>query len=435
MFAPLGTELGTIFFGARFRHQQALDKQKGLVISSVLLSTWSAIICSALLWWIAPHLMDDSRALRTAIPAILFWTPLHTLVGLIRAQKDMKGNAVVYQLLLPTCLLSGIAIVIGLNLDLYSALIAFCIAHGLSLMAGIQWTWKHYGALFRDKSIIPIYDLKALLRYSIPIAGSQLVFRLNAWMDILMLGWLVTTADVGIYKIAVSLVMICGLPINAIITIFNTIIVELISQNKRAELNRLLQLVTKWIMLFTLPVLISLYVLPDIILGIFDTEYLSSQTPLRILIAGQLIWASCSLCMRLIPMSGYAFLNFCNGVVAASLNIGLNYWLIPKYGTIGAAMATSLTLSIWSCWRLGEAWILLKCFPFTKITFGMLIVAVGLALTLEHQLAQTTQLWRFCTTISVVAVFVATSWYFGKQDEDNEIIQAIRNKWNRLRAR
>ena len=47
----------------------------------------------------------------------------------------------------------------------------------------------------------------------------------------LMLGWLASSTDVGIYRIVVSLAMICSLPIHAIITIFNPIIVELVNKH------------------------------------------------------------------------------------------------------------------------------------------------------------------------------------------------------------
>jgi O-antigen/teichoic acid export membrane protein len=432
MFAPLGTELGTVYFGARYRQNDEQEKLKGLVFSSVFISTLNALLCSIIIWFAAPFLMDDTRALKAAIPAILLWTPLHTLVGLLRAQKDMKGNAVVYQLFLPICLLIGMSLIVALNMDLYSALIAYCFSFSLTLVFGIKWSWKHYGKLITDTNIKPSYNIVELLQYSIPMAFSQLVFRLNAWMDILMLGWLVTALDVGVYRIAVSLVMICGLPINAIITIFNPIIVELVNSNNLGKLNQLLKLVTKWLMLFTLPVLLTLYALPDVVLMIFDSAYLPSQAPLQILIMGQLVWASCSLCMRVIPMSGYALLNLCNGIVAALVNISLNYWLIPKYGTLGAAMATSITLATWSFWRLGEAWFLLRCFPFTKHTLSMFFVAVPIGYFLQSLDGAVNMFWRITIVLPVVAAFAFTSWYLGKQQEDEQIIAAVKRKLNRL---
>ena len=53
-----------------------------------------------------------------------------------------------------------------------------------------------------------------------------------------MLEWLTqNSSEVGIYRIAVSIAMISTLPINAIITIFNPIIVELVQSKNFERLN------------------------------------------------------------------------------------------------------------------------------------------------------------------------------------------------------
>ena len=433
MFSPLGTELGTIYFGARYRQENEQDKMKGLVISSVGISTFSAIICSILLWFAAPMVTDHATELRWAIPAILFWTPLHTLVGLLRAQKDMKGNALVYEIAIPLTLLAGAIAVVLIKLDLRAALIGYWFSLAISLFLGIQWSWKHFGSLFQDESITPIYSLKELLRYSIPMAFSQFVFRLNAWMDIVMLGWLASDTDVGIYRIAVSLAMICSLPIHAIITIFNPIIVELVNKHDYEKLNGLLKLVTKWLLLFNLPVLMTFYLIPDIILMFFDKAYAPSRYPLEILVMGQLVWSACSIAMRLIPMSGYALLNLLNGIIAGLLNIGLNYLLIPKYGSIGAAIATSSTLALWSLWRLIEARYLLRCFPFHTISFLMIVGAISASMTLKYSL-EGQESWMRITLVSIATIsFIAVSLMFGREKEDKVIISTITNKLKRFK--
>ena len=437
MFSPLGTELGTVYFGARFRQNKAQDELKGLIWSSVLLSTLSGVVFSIVTWFAAPLLVSDPLALRLTIPALLFWTPLHTIVGLLRARKDMRGNALVYQLSLPLCLVTSAWLVVLLRLDIYLALTAFCLSHGASLVYGIQRSWKHYGYLFRDSTINRKVNYTELLKYSIPMAFSQLVFRLNAWMDILMLGWLMGNQDVGVYKIAVSLAMIGGLPINAIITIFNPIIVELVNAGNLQKLNQLLKLVTRWLLLFTLPVLCSIFLLSDIVLLIFDDAYQVSQEPLKILILGQIVWGACSICMRLIPMSGYAMLNLANGVVAALVNISLNYWLIPKYGTLGAAMATAGTLALWSCWRLGEAWVLLKCFPFSAKIAAMIGSAAALTFLLNRALVSMTLAdvaeWiRVLTVLFAWFVYVTTAWWLGREEADRQITNTIGRRFRRL---
>ena len=433
MFSPLGTELGTVYFGAQHRRKEERAKLKGLIVSSMGLSVASSFMCMGMLWIAAPAITDHVSELRVIATALLFWTPLHTIIGLLRAQKDMKGNALVYQITMPVVLVVGAIAVVLFEWTLTTALITYVISTAVPLFYGMKRAWTHFGDLFTDPDLPAITDLNALLGYSIPMAFSQFVFRLNAWMDLLMLEWLTqNSSEVGIYRIAVSIAMISTLPINAIITIFNPIIVELVQSKNFERLNGLLKLVTKWLLLFNLPLLMLFYMLPDVVLFFFDDAYAPSQHPLIILVGGQLIWSSCSIAMRIVPMSGYAMLNLANGVVAAIVNMGLNYWLIPKYGNIGAAMATSITLIVWSMWRLVEVKWLLKCFPFHKINLLLLAGAVLFSTTIKLSI-QDSSLWiRLPVTGTLIVGFIGLAFWLGREPEDDDILDTVRKKVRRL---
>ena len=434
MFSSLGTELGSIYFGAKYRQQGELDKLKGLVISSLTVSTVSGIVCSVILWFAAPYITEEYYALRLSLPGIIVWTPLHTLVGLLRAQKDMKGNALVYQITIPLTLIIGSIVVVALELDLYAALITYWISLALSLIFGIIRSWKHFYPLLSNPLLKPVYAWKELLTYSIPMAFSQFVFRLNAWMDILMLGWLSTNTEVGIYRIAVSLSIIATLSITSVVTIFNPIIVELVEKNDLTKLNSLLKLVTKWIILFNAPLLMAFYIAPDAILFFFDNSYLDSEMPLIILTVGQFVWSACSIAMRVIPMSGYAMLNLANGIVAGVLNMILNYILIPKYGGIGAAIATSTTLVIWSLWRLVELQWLLHCFPFHKASTMILVSGAALSVVTRELLLEMSIIPKICITTVVLCIYTGLCFWLSKEEADQEIITKFTAKFRRLFA-
>ena len=390
-------------------------------------------MCMAMLWIAAPSITDHVYELRVISTALLFWTPLHTIVGLLRAQKDMKGNALVYQITMPIVLVAGAGAVVLFEWTLITALITYVLSTAVPLVYGIKRAWRHFGDLFTDPDLPAVTDLNALLGYSIPMAFSQFVFRLNAWMDLLMLEWLTqNSAEVGIYRIAVSIAMISTLPINAIITIFNPIIVELVQSKNFERLNGLLKLVTKWLLLFNLPLLMLFYMLPDVVLAFFDDAYASSQHPLIILVGGQVIWSACSIAMRIIPMSGYAMLNLANGVVAAIVNMGLNYYLIPKYGNLGAAMATSITLIVWSMWRLVEVKWLLNCFPFHKINLLLLGGAILLSTTIKFSI-QDSNLWiRLPVTGILIVGFMSLAFWLGREPEDDDILDTVQRKVRRL---
>ena len=176
MFSPLGTELGTVYFGARFRQKTKHEDETGTIWAlccSQRCRAWSSASSPG---FAAPLLVSDPLALRLTIPALLFWTPLHTIVGLLQAPAGHGGNALVYQLSLPLCLVTSAWLVVLLKLDIYLALTAFCLSHGASLVYGIQRSWKHYGYLFRDSTITKKINYAELPKYSIPMAFSSWSF-------------------------------------------------------------------------------------------------------------------------------------------------------------------------------------------------------------------------------------------------------------------
>ena len=260
-----------------------------------------------------------------------------------------------------------------------------------------------------------------------------MVFRLNIWMDILMLGALAPDKEIGLYKIAASLALLGGLPISALTAIFNPFIAQLTGNGELKRLNALLKTSTRWLCALAFPILIALALAPDLALMLFKPEYQASQNPLLILVAGQVTWIACALAMRLIPMSGHTTLNLINGIIALLLNLGLNYWLIPIHGGVGAAMATAITLSAWSLWRLIEVWWLLKCFPFSKSMLGILFIGTVVTILAKIGLHDTGIAIRTISAMGLIFIFILGSFTVAGEEADREVIKSIRQRLNKGR--
>ena len=85
------------------------------------------------------------------------------------------------------------------------ALFGFVLGHLLVAIVCLPVLYRRFGALLADKKIQARMEVRTLLAFSIPESFARVVFRLNLWTDLLMLTWLATTADVGLYRVAVSL--------------------------------------------------------------------------------------------------------------------------------------------------------------------------------------------------------------------------------------
>lgn len=381
-FAPLGLDTGIVLFVARYRKTQDRAREKGALLFGLAISVVIGLVCAAALGGVAMAWIDDSdraQALLWSAPAVALWTPLLFVVGSIRAVKDMRLSVIAYQVVLPVVLLGGSVAAVMSGLGVTGALGALSVATLASLATGVVLALRHHRGLLTDRSIVPHWEPGKLLKFSIPQGLTAAAFRLNTYMDLLMLGALASNTDVGVYKIAASLAAFGSIPSNAVASMFNPFIAELVFVKELVRLDRLLKTVTRWLILFSAPVYLVLLVLPDVILGIYEPAYIVALMPLVLLVGGQAVQTACAPTMRLIPMSGHSMLNLVNGVVALVLNVVLNAVLIPRMGADGAAWATGITLAAWSVWRVVEVRHLLSCFPFDWRSGVLLVTTTAVA--------------------------------------------------------
>ncbi len=435
-FSPLGLDTGIVLFYARYRKSGEKDKAKGALLFGLGTSILMGLVSAVALVLLAPQLADTPNrvlALRWTALLLLPWTPLLYLTGALRAAKDMRRSVLASQVALPLVLVLGsvIGVLMGAGFD--GALAALVVATTLATAMATVSCARHFGGLLRDGQVTPTWEPQTLLAFSIPQGLTAAAFRLNSYMDLLMLGYLASDTEVGVYKIAAGLAAFGTLPSNAVASMFNPFIAELVYVGEIEKLNGLLKTVTRWLIVAAAPVYLVLLVLPDTILGIYDPIYATAMLPLVLLVAGQAIQTACAPTMRLIPMSGHAVLNLVNGLVALALNVGLNAVLIPRYGAVGAAWATGLTLALWSTWRVVEVRWLLRCFPFDWRSGAILAVCtlVGLlARTAGHGAPPRTQVALLVVGLAaLLGVVLAVS----RTPDDRALAARLRNKLGRFR--
>lgn len=438
-FSPLGLDTGVIYFAARQRKGADRAALKGTLLAGGGLSVGVGALAGVVLFLLAPRLADEPdavAALQFMAPVVVVWTPLLFAVGALRAVKDMRRSVLAFQIVLPIVLLAGTALAVGpLGGGVPGAIVAMGVATLVGLVLAGRYAWRHYRDVLADRSVRPRFEVGALLRFSIPQSLTAATFRLNLYMDVLMLGLLASREEVGIYAIAASLASFGSVPANAVVSIFNPFIAELVYSGETARLDRLLKTVTRWLVVVAVPVYLVLLLLPDLVLGVYDDAFAVAAVPLVVLTVGQAINTACAPTMRLIPMSGHAMLNLVNGVVALALNVALNWLLIPEHGALGAALATGITLAAWSLWRVVEVWWMLRCFPFGwRSVLLMLVAGVGGA-GLALGGAGWPTMHRVLAASALGVGFLAVALGVGRTPEDEAVIGRVQQRLRRLLGR
>ena len=113
----------------------------------------------------------------------------------------------------------------------------------------------------------------------------------------------------------------------------------------REEIHSMYWRTTLWIALVTFPVFAVCVVLAEpVTVHLFESRYASSGAVLAVLSLGQYFNAATGLNTYTLSVFGRVRVILVNNVAAALAAAGLCFTLVPRYGAVGAAWATSLAL-------------------------------------------------------------------------------------------
>lgn len=189
---------------------------------------------------------------------------------------------------------------------------------------------------------------KEILKRSSPMAISSMAFLLMQSIDVILVGKFLAFTDVAYYSVTVKLTMVIGLVLSSVNAVNAPIISNLFNSSNRKGLEKNIQKTTRLIFILTIPVILGLTLLSGLILGFFGSEYLIAQNTLYVLLIGQAFNAFCGSVGIYMNMTGKQVVFQYLLLIAFILNVIFNWVLIPKYGIIGAAYATSGSMIFWN---------------------------------------------------------------------------------------
>ena len=187
---------------------------------------------------------------------------------------------------------------------------------------------------------------KTWLSLSLPMMFVISVQFLILRSDILMLGLLTITSDVGVYSAGAKLAQAATLAMVALNIVFSPRASELFHKKNYQGLRRLYFKTLKYQALLTLVFIAVLAFLAPYILTILGVNYAGALPVIYMLLCGYALNALWGPIPFLMIMTKYEMQAMWLTFGAAILNIILNIIFIETYGILGAAMATIIAINL-----------------------------------------------------------------------------------------
>lgn len=273
---------------------------------------------------------------------LIFAIPLVFLMGFIELFKELfiglhrlKYSFIINNLEYGLKLLF---IVLLPFLSIRNILVTYIFAVTIASVYGGVVLYKYF--LFRIRCSYNNY-IREIFSYSIPLFFTSIGLISATEIDTIMLGFLNGDEAVGIYAVAKQI--IAKLPhISLAIAMGTMPVFAKFNKDNKEELKTLLyKLLTINAVIFSIIAFGIISLAWFFVPFFFGDKYSASVLPLQILTIYLIISSFSILLSTFLDYQGLAKKRAVNLSVCIVLNIILNFILIPDYGTVGAAIATS----------------------------------------------------------------------------------------------
>jgi O-antigen/teichoic acid export membrane protein len=246
--------------------------------------------------------------------------------------------------------------------------------------------WRREGARLPHEvsgAGIPEEHTGALWRFGALRAPGTLFSQLIFWTDLFVVGVLFGregAGQVGVYSGVLRAGQSLFLFLTSVSLTFSPFVADLHHRGERDRLDELYKQVTRWTLAATIPVLLVLAVLPELVLRIFGEEFTAGEDALRILIVGMIVpvmVGTVGFILIMAGRTGWDLVVYVGGVVI-DVSLALALARPDVLGIRGAAIAQAATLTFSALARLFLVRRFLGIWPFDTSFLRLLLpTAVG----------------------------------------------------------
>ena len=181
------------------------------------------------------------------------------------------------------------------------------------------------------------------------------VFQLAVlWIDVVLVGALVSSSAAGVYAAVSRLVLVGTLGLAALVLVLGPVLSPLLARGELFRVRTLYRLATTWLCAASIPVFLMMATFAPVIVQMFGNGYGSGAKVLSILSMGMVVDVVAGPALLTLLMGGRSILVLGNSTAAFLANISLNVGLIPPFGITGAAVAWSVSIVLMNFLALGQ---------------------------------------------------------------------------------
>jgi O-antigen/teichoic acid export membrane protein len=348
----VGMDTTVMRFVASYNGQQAWGLLRGFLRYSygsiAMVLVMSSVITALVVIWILPldaALRQTFIVACLALPAAGF---LNVVSRNLLAFEQVWMASAPTSVFRPILLLAGIGATLVVLGDITAAWQAIFInvITVYALLAASGWVlWR---ALPREIAHRRAeFALPSWSRVSLQFFSMEVLRLIVQRTDLILIGIFLGTTKAGIYAAASHIIMLMDIGLQAMNTIVAPMISSLYGRGEMQEIQRMVSLATMVSSAYSLVVGLVLVLTGHLLLNLFGEVFTTGYGVLVVLSVARIVHSWTGPVGFLMTMTEHQAVAVKFQAVNAVLSVLLNITLIPPFGMIGAALASSSVLVIW----------------------------------------------------------------------------------------
>jgi O-antigen/teichoic acid export membrane protein len=338
-----------------YEEDREYDKLWGTIVMALgtilSLSFVILLLVYGLQGWIAGTLVSDRQAVSLLL-IMIFLTPIQALDGLLMGMFAVfsKPRAIFFR---RNVLAPGLRLTVVLLLVLGEAGVEFLAAGYVA--AGAVGIALYGFMLFRTLRQDGLLDhlhvgqvtmpAREVFGFTVPLLASDLLFVVVNTSDVLLLGHYRGSVEVGELRVVWPAAHLNQLVMGSFTLLFTPVAARLFARRDYKGISDLYWQTAIWIAILSFPIFALTFSLAQPLTStLYGARYEDSATYLALLSLAYYFNAALGFNGLTLKVFGKVYFIVVISLVAAIVNLGLNFLLIPRYGALGAAIGTASTL-------------------------------------------------------------------------------------------
>lgn len=406
------------------------DRLTGLVIVALTVPLVLGAAISAAIFLARSYIEAVTvSAVGSIIPLFVVGIPLLSAMlvakGLTRGFKETKYDVYIDNLQSALAVM-GVLVATAFSSSILPIVVTYILSLAVGLLAGV-WILYRLGAFSGLPT--PEFQTRRILEFSGPVLFMALALKLVTVTDVFMLGVFEEASVIGIYQSAFQTALFLTMGLMAMNAIFPSVASELYEGGELAKLQRLYAVVSKWLFSITILGYVYMVVYGRTILGMFGAEFRAAWYFLVILALGQTIAVVTGPAGLLLIMTENERIEMVNTWAVTLLNLVLNVVLISRFGAIGAAVATSISISLLNVARMMQVKVLLDMVPYSsdyaKHVLAVILIAPVPVITHRLLYSGTIPGMLMLGGVTLGGLLLVLYW-LGLDDDDYLLVESVK---------